>query len=368
MFKITAKDGKARVGKLKTRHGTIETPFFMPVATRAVGKFIGPEDYKKLKIKASISNSFILYLKPGLKVVENAGGIHKFMNCKHIMFTDSGGFQVSKESFLKEQSKKGIFFQNPMDNSSHFITPKKSMEIQQTIKADVAMAFDDMAPYGSTKERFELALERTHRWAEESLKHHTDKKQLLFGISQGGFYKDLRKKSAKFIDALPFDGNAIGGVAIGEPLDKMYLAVKSALPELNPDKPRYVMGVGSPVDIVELVSLGVDCFDSIYPTKNARHNTLYTSEGPINIDKAIYELDLNPVDKKCNCYTCKNHTRSYIRHLAKYKEAEGMRLKSIHNIAFMMKLMEDLKCAIKKGELKQFKKEFYKKFKKKRKK
>ncbi|MCK5107755.1 MAG: tRNA guanosine(34) transglycosylase Tgt [Nanoarchaeota archaeon] len=365
-FKILAEDGKARVGKLKTRHGTIETPFFMPVATRAVGKFIGPQDYNLLKIKASISNSFILYLKPGLKVIENAKGIHKFMNCKNVMFTDCGGFQVSKESFLKEQSKKGIFFQNPMDGSTHFITPKKSMDIQQKIAADVAMSFDDMAPYGSTKARFELALDRTHRWAEESLEFHTDKKQLLFGISQGGFYKDLRKKSAKFINSLPFDGNAIGGVAIGEPLDQMYLAIKAALPELSKNKPRYVMGVGSPRDIVELVSLGIDCFDSIFPTKNARHNTLFTSEGPINIDKAIYQFDLNPIDKKCSCYTCKNHTRSYVRHLAKYKEAEGMRLKTIHNIAFMMKLMEDLKRSIKKGELKQFKKEFYKKYKKKK--
>jgi queuine tRNA-ribosyltransferase len=365
MFKIIAEDGKARVGKLKTRHGYIETPFFMPVATRAVGKFIGPEDYKKANVKATISNAFILYLKPGLKVIENAGGIHKFMNCSHVMFTDCGGFQVSKDSFLEKQSKKGIHFKNPMDNSTHLITPKKIMKIQQKIGADVAMSFDDMAPYGSSKKRFELALERTHKWAEESLKYHTDKKQLLFGISQGGFYKELRKKSAKFINSLPFDGNAIGGVAIGEPKKKMYLAVKAALPHLSKDKPRYVMGVGSPQDVVELVSLGIDCFDSVYPTKNARHNTLFTSEGPINIDKAKYKYDLSPIDKNCSCYTCKNHTRSYIWHLSKYKEAEGMRLKTIHNIAFMMKLMEDLKQAIKNKKLKQFKKEFYKKYKKK---
>ena len=366
MFKIIAKEKKARVGNLKTRHGTIQTPFFMPVATRAVGKFIGPQDYNNLKVNATISNSFVLYLKPGLKVIENAGKLHKFMNCNHVMFTDCGGFQVSSSSFLKGHSKKGIYFKNPMDLSTHLITPEKIMDIQQRIGADVAMAFDDMAPYGSTKKRFKEAVERTNTWAQQSLNHHTDKQQLLFGISQGGFYKDLRKKSAKFINSLPFDGNAIGGVAIGEPKKQMYLAVKSAIPHLSENKPRYVMGVGSPEDIVKLVSLGVDCFDSVYPTKNARHNSLFTENGPININKAKYKLDLSPIEKNCNCYTCKNHTRSYLRHLTKYKEAEGMRLKSIHNIAFMMRLMQNIRTSIKNKQFHQFKKEFLKKYKKKK--
>lgn len=360
MFKITAEDGKARIGKLKTRHGTIETPLFMPVATRAVGKYIGAEDYKKIGVTAIISNSLILYFNPGLETIKNAGGIHKFMDFKGISFTDCGGFQVSRDSFSSKQAEKGIYFKNPYDRSTHFITPKKSMEIQQTIASDVAVSFDDMAPYGSDKKRFEKAIERTHKWAEESLKYHTDKKQLLFGISQGGFYKDLRKKSAKFMNNLDFDGIAIGGVAIGEPRKEMYLAVKSALPYISKNKPRYVMGVGSPQDIIEMVSLGIDCFDSIFPARGGRHGTMFTSEGKLDINKGKYKLDLSPIDKKCDCYTCKNHTRSYIRHLSKLKEPEGMRLKTIHNIQFMMNLMKNIKKAIKNKKLNQFKKEFYK--------
>ncbi len=348
MFKIITEDGNARIGKLKTRHGTIETPFFMPVATRAVGKYIGSEDYKKIGVDAIISNSLILSFNPSLEVIKKAGGIHKFMNFNKVIFTDCGGFQVSRDSFSSKQVEKGIYFKNPYDKSNHFITPKRSMEIQQTIKSDVAVSFDDMAPYGSNKKRFEKAVERTHNWAKESLKYHKDKKQLLFGISQGGFHKDLRKKSARDINSLDFDGVAIGGVAIGEPKNEMYLAVKSALPHISKNKPRYVMGVGSPQDIVEMISLGIDCFDSIFPARGARHGTIFTSKGKIALNKGKYKLDLSPLDKECCCYTCKNYSKSYLRHLSKINEPEGMRLKTHHNIHFMMNLIKDIKKAIKK--------------------
>ena len=360
MFKIIEEDGDARIGKLKTRHGTIETPFFMPVATRAVGKYIGTEDYKKIGVDAIISNSLILSFNPGLDVIKKAGGIHKFMNFTKVSFTDCGGFQVSRDSFSSKQVEKGIYFRNPYDKSTHFITPKKSMEIQQIIKSDVAVSFDDMAPYGSNKKRFEKAIGRTHRWAKESLKYHTDKKQLLFGISQGGFHKDLRRKSAEFMNSLDFDGIAIGGVAIGEPKKEMYLAVKSAIPHISKNKPRYVMGVGSPQDIVEMISLGVDCFDSIFPARGARHGTIFTSKGKIALNKGKYKLDLSPLDKECCCYTCKNYSKSYLRHLSKINEPEGMRLKTCHNIYFMMSLIKDIKKAIKKKALSKFKKKFYK--------
>ena len=360
MFKITAEDGNARIGKLKTRHGIIETPFFMPVATRAVGKYIGTEDYKKIGVNAIISNSLVLSFNPSLEVIKKAGGIHKFMNFNKVIFTDCGGFQVSRNSFSSKQVEKGIYFKNPYDKSNHFITPKRSMEIQQTIKSDVAVSFDDMAPYGSNKKRFEKAVEKTHHWAKESLKYHKDKKQLLFGISQGGFHKDLRKKSARDINSLDFDGVAIGGVAIGEPKNEMYLAIKSALPEISKNKPRYVMGVGSPQDIVEMISLGIDCFDSIFPASNGRHGTMFTSKGKLNINKGMYKLDLSSIDKNCNCFTCKNYSKSYIRHLSMIKEPEGMRLKTIHNLQFMMNLIKKIKIAIKNKKLNKFKKNFYK--------
>lgn len=282
------------------------------------------------------------------------------MNFNKVIFTDCGGFQVSRNSFSSKQVEKGIYFKNPYDKSNHFITPKRSMEIQQTIKSDVAVSFDDMAPYGSTKARFIKALERTHKWAEESLKYHTDKKQLLFGISQGGFHKDLRKKSARYINSLDFDGVAIGGVAIGEPKNEMYLAIKSALPEISKNKPRYVMGVGSPQDIVEMISLGIDCFDSIFPARCARHCTMFTPKGKLDLNKGLYRLDLSPIDENCNCYTCKNYSKSYLRHLSKINEPEGMRLKTHHNIHFMMNLIKEVKKAIKNKKLSEFKKAFYK--------
>ena len=364
MFKITSEDNNARTAKLKTRHGTIETPFFMPVATRGVGKSIGSDDYKRLNTKAIISNAYVLYLNPGLEVIEESKGLHNFMNFQNTIFTDCGGFQVSREAFLHKHSENGIYFKSPFDDSTHYITPKKIMEIQMAIGSDVAMSLDDMAPYGSTKKRFAVALERTHKWAAESLQHHTDKKQLLFGISQGGFHKDLRKKSAQFISSLDFDGIAIGGVAIGEPKKEMYLAIKSALPHITKQKPRYVMGLGSPQDLVECISLGIDCFDSVFPTKNARHNTLFTSNGPIDISKAKHKLDQSPIDKNCNCFVCQNYTKSYIRHLSKLKEPEGMRLKSCHNIHFILNLIEEVKLAIKESRLDKFKKEFFKQYKK----
>jgi queuine tRNA-ribosyltransferase len=361
MFKIIAEDGEARVGKLKTRHGVVETPFFMPVATRGTGKYIGTDDYLSMNAQAIISNALILFLRPGLEVIEKAKGLHKFMNFDKTIFTDCGGFQMSRNIFLGT-SKRGIHFKSPYDGKKHLITPEKIMKIEESIKSDVAMALDDMRPYGATKEEFAKALKNTHEWHEQCLKFHKDKKQLLFGIAQGGFHPDLREKSAKFISSLDFDGIAIGGVAIGEPKTEMYKAVKSAILHITREKPHYLMGVGSPPDLLETIGLGIDCFDSIFPTKNARNNTLFTWNGKLTIDKGAYKNDQKPIDENCSCFVCKNYTRAYIHHLSKLNEPNGKRLKQYHNLYFLQRLMERTREEIKEGNFIKFKKEFLKKW------
>ncbi len=367
MFKITHQDGKARVGKLKTAHGTIETPFFMPVATKATGKYITTDDYKNLPAKAIISNSFLLSLKPGIETIKEMGGLHTFMNFPKVIFTDCGGFQICRNIY-QGKSSKGLHFRSPFDNSEITLTPPKIMDIQLAINSDVAMMLDDMSSYGISKEEAKEAMENTHRWGKESLEFHKKlkkqrkSKQLLFGIVQGNFYHDLREESAKFINSLGFDGIAIGGVAIGEPKEEMYQAVDAALPFITEDKPRYVMGVGSPLELLELISRGIDCFDSVYPTQNARHNTLFTSTGTICIEKLKYAHDFTSIEPGCGCHTCKNYTKAYLYHLVKIKEPVAMRLKSIHNLFFVLKLVEDAKKAIKENKFAEFKKEFSKRF------
>lgn len=367
MFTLTHKDGTARVGKLKTAHGTIETPFFMPAATRATGKLITTDDYNDLggkqKVKALIANSLILSLEPGIATIQKACGLHQFMNFFGVIFTDCGGFQMSRNIF-EMKSKKGLHFRSPYNQSKIFLTPQKSMEIQISLGHDVAMMLDDMSGYGVSEEEARKAMENTHRWGEESLQAHqklkkeTGSTQLLFGIVQGNFYPHLREESAKFINRLGFDGLAIGGVAIGEPKEEMYKAVDSVLPFLDEKRPRYVMGVGSPEELLELIGRGVDCFDSVYPTQNARRNTIFTKTGRIAIDSKQYAQDLTPLDPGCQCHTCQNYTKAYIRHLCKIQEPAGKRLKSIHNLYFILNLVDGAREAIKAGKFQQFKQDF----------
>jgi queuine tRNA-ribosyltransferase len=358
-FTITHTDNLARVGQLKTSHGIIETPFFMPAATKATGKYITTDDYKKIPLSALICNALILSLKPGVKTIQKTGGIHKFMNFPGIIFTDCGGFQMSRSIFEKK-SKKGLHFRSPYDNHKIVLTPKKIMEIELAIDSDVAMMLDDMSNYDISYEEAKTAMENTHRWGQESLQWHQnlkqDSQQLLFGIVQGNFFPELRKQSAKFINNLDFDGIAIGGVAIGEPKEKMYEAIDSALPHITKDKPRYVMGVGSPLDILNLIERGIDCFDSVYPTQVARHHTLFAKKNVI-IDQLVYQHDWNPIDKDCKCHTCQNFTRSYLHHLSKVKEPAYKRLASIHNLFFIQQLLEKARIAIKSGQFTEFKRE-----------
>jgi len=369
LFTVTHQEKNARVGKLKTGHGTIETPFFMPAATKATGKYITTDDYQNAGVKALISNALLLSFKPGIETVKQLSGLHKFMNFKGVVFTDCGGFQMSRGIF-QTKSKKGLHFRNPFDNSPVVITPQKIMNIELTLGSDVAMMLDDMSGYGVSKEEARIAMENTHRWGKESLLWHKklkgNSKQLLFGIVQGNFYPDLREESAKFINSLNFDGIAIGGVAIGEPKEDMYAAVDAALPFITKDKPRYVMGVGSPEELLELIGRGIDCFDSVYPTQNARHGTIFTNTGKIYLGGLKYQHDFTPIDTNCKCHTCMTYTRAYLHHLVKIKEPAGKRLMSIHNLHFVLQLVEKAKENIKKGTFTEFKDEFLRKWNSKR--
>jgi len=355
-FKITAISGKARTGILKTRTGEYETPFFMPVATKAAVKYLDFQELKETNTTAIISNAFLLYLKPGLDVIKNHNGLHSFSTWGKCIFTDSGGFQVlSLRDFKEKFSDKGLKFKSPFDGALHELTPKKIMEIEQSLGSDVAMALDQMPLYNSSYEEVKKATERTHIFAEQCIKYHTDKSQLLFGIAQGGIFSDLRVKSTKFISSLNFDGVALGGLAVGEPIEKMFEMIRLSIPLIPESKPRYLMGVGSPREIIRAVEYGIDIFDSVWPTRNARHGKIFTSFGYLEIEKSSNKNSLEPLDKKCKCNVCKNYTRSYLHHLFKTNEPAGKKLLTYHNIFFIQEMMQKIRQSIKEnkwGELK----------------
>lgn len=365
-FKITHQDGEARVGKLKTAHGYLETPFYMPVATKAGVKLVDSLALKEMKAECIISNSLVLYYTPGLDILKKAGKVHKFMNWNKGIFTDSGGFQTLNPYFNHKTNDKGAYFKNPSTGKTELITPEKAMEIQNAIGSDVAMVLDDVPHYGKSKKDNIEMLKRTHDWAKRCKVHHgeikgtTNSKQLLFGIGQGGTYKDLRRKSIEYLESLNFDGLALGGLAIGEPTKSMFDMIKYSIRQMPKEKPRYLMGVGSPDDIIESIFRGVDCFDSTFPTMNARHGTLFTFNGKIKITNSKYKEDFKPIDEKCNCKICKNYTRAYIHHLMRSGQFLGMQLASYHNVYFMMDLIRKIKTAIKENRLTKYKKEFLK--------
>ena len=360
MFEVINEDLKsnARTGILKIVHGKLETPFFMPVATKGAVKYASVDDLKKMDAQCLISNSFVLYLKPGLDVIEKNGGLHKFMKWNKGIFTDSGGFQCSRESFYIKTTNEGAYFKSPFDGKLHVLTPEYSMDIQETLGSDIAMCLDDMPTYSKNKKHVADKTKRTHLWAERCLESHENRKQLLFGIAQGGVFKDIRKKSMKFISNLDFDGIALGGLALGEPLDKMYDMIKTTVPLSPKNKPRYLMGVGSPEDIFKCVSLGIDCFDSTFPTQNARHSTIFTKKGKLRVLKGRYKNDLKSLDEDCNCVVCKKYTRAYIHHLQRMEEPLGKMLTTVHNLSFIINFMKDIRIAIKENRYEKFKKEF----------
>lgn len=361
-IKHICKQSGARYGVLHTPHGDVEIPMFMPVGTLATVKYLSPEELKEIGSGVILSNTYHLWLRPGEEVVKNAGGLHKFMNYDGPILTDSGGFQVFSLSKNRKISDEGVAFKSHLDGSKLFLSPEKSIEIQNKLGADIIMSFDECPPYPSTKEYMIDSVERTLRWAKRGKDAHNNDKQALFGIVQGGDFKEIREHSAKELVKMNFDGYSIGGTSVGEDKETMYRMIDHCIHILPEDKPRYLMGVGSYDSILEGVLRGIDMFDCVLPTRLARHGALMTSEGRLNIRDKKNEYDLNPIDKECDCYTCKNYSRSYLRHLYKADEGFGKRLLSIHNIRFLVKLMEDIRSAIKEDRFLDFKEEFFKKY------
>ena len=357
-FKIIHENNNARIGKLKTRHGAIETPFFMPVATKGAIKHIAFSELKNLKIKSVISNAFLLYLKPGIEYLKSVGGLHKFVNFNGVIFTDSGGFQMLDDNFLIKVNGKGVIFRNPYSGEKMKITPEMIAVIQQELKSDVAMILDDVPKHDGSAERIKQSCKNTIGWTKRFLKVHRDKKQLVFGIAQGSHNIDLREKSCKFLNNIEVDGYAIGGLCIGEPLYQMHKTLSNCAKLLNKGKPRYLMGVGSPVDVVKSIGEGIDIFDSCFPTRNARHGDAYTRNGKLSISNSGFSGDSGPLDNRCRCETCMNSSRAYIHHLYKTKEILAERLLTIHNLFFIQEIIECSKIAIKENAFEKFRKKF----------
>jgi queuine tRNA-ribosyltransferase len=354
------KQSGARIGKLYTPHGVIETPVFMPVGTQATVKAMTPLELKQIGYQIILANTYHLYMRPGHDLVKDAGGLHSFMGWDRPILTDSGGFQVFSLSELRDIKEEGVFFRSHLDGSKHLITPEKAIEIQNALGADIIMAFDECSPYPCDYQQALEAAKRTTRWAERCKDFHRREDQALFGIVQGNTYSDLRIQSAKDIIALDFPGYAIGGLSVGEPKTLMYDMLDITVPILPSDKPRYLMGVGSPDCLVEGVIRGIDMFDCVLPTRVARNGTVMTSQGKVVIRNAEYERDFTPLDPECDCYACQNFTRAYIRHLFKAKEILAARLATWHNLRFLIRLMEQIKEAIWQDRLYDFKEVFLK--------
>ena len=365
-YELIKKDAKtgARRGRIHTPHGIIETPVFMPVGTCGTVKAMTPEELRdEVKAKIILSNTYHLFLRPGDELVAEAGGLHKFMNWDGAILTDSGGFQVFSLSDLRNISEEGVAFKSHLDGSKLFISPEKSISIQNNLGSDIMMAFDECVPYPADYEYTRKSMERTTRWAKRCKEANKNpERQGLFGIVQGGMYKDLREISAKQLVELDFPGYAVGGLSVGEPADLMYDILGSTTPFLPENKPRYLMGVGTPDYLIEAVVRGIDMCDCVLPTRIARNGTALTSYGKLVVRNATYERDFTPLDPECDCYTCRNYTRAYIRHLIKCGEILGARLLSIHNLRFLVRLMENVRTAIKEDRLLEFREEFYSKY------
>jgi queuine tRNA-ribosyltransferase len=336
----------ARAGTLNTPHGAIPTPVFMPVGTQATVKTLSSHDVLALGAPIILSNTYHLYLRPGSDVVADMGGLHRFMNWPRAMLTDSGGFQVFSLGATNKIDEDGVTFKSHIDGSTHRFTAERAIAIQEQLGADIIMAFDECAPYPSKPEYTSAAMERTHRWLRRCIEAKTRSDQALFGIIQGGMYADLRRRSAAFVADQPVDGYAIGGLGVGEPKPEMYDMLQVTTAELPPAMPRYMMGIGSPEDLLHGVARGVDMFDCVQPTRLGRHGAAWTPDGRINLHNARWARDENPIEDGCDCYACVNHTRAYLSHLLRADETLGARLATIHNVRFLIRLMEGVRQAI----------------------
>ena len=361
-YELIKKDSrtKARRGRVNTPHGPIETPVFMPVGTAGTVKAMKPEEVRDMGAQIILGNTYHLYLRPGHEVVKAAGGLHKFMNWERAILTDSGGFQVFSLGAMRKISEEGVEFRSHIDGSKHMLSPEKSMEIQNALGSDIMMAFDECAPYPADRNYVKNSLERTTRWFKRCKEYNKNtEQQSLFGIMQGGMYKDLRKQSAEEIVELDLPGYAIGGLSVGEPKEIMYEVMDDCVDYLPADKPRYLMGVGSPDCLFEGVERGIDMFDCVLPTRIARHGMAMTSQGRVNIKNAKYERDFTPLDPNCDCYTCRNYSKAYLRHLFKSDEILSSMLMTTHNLHFLVNTMAGIRKAIEEDRFLEYKKEFY---------
>ena len=359
-YTLVHKDEKtnARRGILHTNHGDYATPIFMPVGTRATVKTLSPEELKDIHSAVVLANTYHLWLRPGEDIVAKAGGLHKFMNYDGPILTDSGGFQVFSLAEKKNIKEEGVLFKSHIDGRKLFLTPELSIQIQNKLDSDIAMSFDECPPYPVTYDYMKQSVERTIRWAKRGKDVHSNENQSLFGIVQGGEFEDLRNFSAKETVKLDFDGYSIGGTSVGEDKDTMYKMIDYAIKYLPEDKPRYLMGVGDPLDILEGVERGVDMFDCVLPTRIARHGNAFTRHGKLNIRNEKYKEDFTPIEDTCDCYACRHYTKAYIRHLMVCEETFGARLLSIHNLRFLIKLVEDIRENIEKDTFSEFKEQF----------
>ncbi len=353
-FDVIGTDGPARRGRLTLAHGTVETPAFMPVGTYGAVKAAGPQDLRDLGAQIVLSNTFHLWLRPGLEVIAAHGGLHRFMGWDGPILTDSGGFQVFSLGALRKISEDGVQFQSPVNGDRCFLSPEEAMRIQRALNSDVAMIFDECTPYPATIEQAAASMRLSLRWAQRSRAAHDGNPNAVFGIVQGGMYEPVRDESLAGLVRIGFDGYAIGGLSVGEPKADMQRVLRHTAPALPADKPRYLMGVGTPADIVRAVGAGIDMFDCVLPTRNARNAWLFTSQGPVKLRNSRYRTDLQPPDPACACYTCRNFTRAYLHHLQRVNEMLGARLNTIHNLHFYQGVMQGLRAAIERGELAAF--------------
>ncbi|MGV3628401.1 MAG: tRNA guanosine(34) transglycosylase Tgt [Betaproteobacteria bacterium] len=353
-FKVTATDGNARLGVLETAHGAIDTPVFMPVGTYGAVKGMAPDELRGLGAQIVLGNTFHLWLRPGLDVIAAHGGLHRFMGWDGPILTDSGGFQVFSLGEMRKISEEGVKFQSPVNGDACFLTPEESMRIQRVLNSDIVMAFDECTAHPATHGQARDSMQLSMRWAARSKEAHAGNTNALFGIVQGGMFEDLRDESLAALTGIGFDGYAIGGLSVGEPKPDMLRILRHTSPRLPADRPRYLMGVGTPADIVAAVSAGIDMFDCVLPTRNARNGWLYTRHGVVKLRNARYRDDLAPLDPDCACHTCRNFTRAYLHHLQRVNEMLGARLNTLHNLHYYQELMRGLREAIAAGRLAEF--------------
>jgi queuine tRNA-ribosyltransferase len=358
-YQLITTDGKARRGRLTFERGTVETPAFMPVGTYGTVKGMKTEEVKETGAEIILGNTFHLMLRPGTDIIEQHGGLHEFINWDKPILTDSGGFQVFSLGEMRKITEEGVRFSSPVNGEKIMLTPERSMEVQRSLNSDIVMIFDECTPYPATHKEAKDSMELSLRWAQRSKDAHGDSLNALFGIVQGGMYEDLREVSLSGLKGIEFDGYAIGGLSVGEPKEDMIRILDHTAPLIPENKPRYLMGVGKPEDLVEGVRRGIDMFDCVMPTRNARNGHLFVNDGVIKIRNASHKTDNGPLDPTCDCYTCKNYSRAYLHHLDKCREILGSQLNTLHNLHFYQKVMQGLRDAIEQGKLDAFVEEFY---------